>query len=50
MAELKAKAFLEKGGYEDKLILTADTTVLIDDVLLEKPADADVNQKKCLKP
>lgn len=48
LAELKAAAFLKKGGYEDKLILTADTTVLIDDVLLEKPADAD-ESKEMLK-
>jgi len=48
LAELKAKAFLKKGGYENKLILTADTTVLIDDVLLEKPANAD-ESKEMLK-
>jgi septum formation protein len=40
LAEVKAKAFLAKPVYHNKLILTADTTVLLDNQLLEKPADA----------
>jgi len=41
LAKVKAKAFLGEAEYEDKLILTADTTVLLDNQLLEKPQDAD---------
>ncbi|PTB97546.1 septum formation protein Maf [Marivirga lumbricoides] len=40
LAEKKAKAFLADKKYADKIILTADTTVLIDNQLLEKPQDA----------
>ncbi len=40
LARLKAEAFLAKGTYIDKIVLTADTTVLIDGKLLEKPANA----------
>ncbi|WP_340152191.1 Maf family protein [uncultured Marivirga sp.] len=39
LAEKKAKAFAEDAQYSDKIILTADTTVLIDNELLEKPLD-----------
>jgi septum formation protein len=39
LAEVKANAFLGKPAYHNKLILTADTTVLLDNQLLEKPAD-----------
>jgi septum formation protein len=37
LAEKKAKAFIEDPQYQNKIVLTADTTVLIDGVLLEKP-------------
>jgi septum formation protein len=39
LAEKKAKAFAADSQYADKIILTADTTVLIDNELLEKPLD-----------
>lgn len=39
LAEKKAKAFAGDEQYIDKIILTADTTVLIDNELLEKPQD-----------
>ena len=41
LAEKKAKAFADDAKYKDKIILTADTTVLIDNELLEKPQDED---------
>jgi septum formation protein len=41
LAEKKAKAFAEDEKYTDKIILTADTTVLIDNELLEKPQDEE---------
>ncbi|WP_296621820.1 nucleoside triphosphate pyrophosphatase, partial [Marivirga sp.] len=41
LAEKKAKAFAEDERYKNKIILTADTTVLIDNELLEKPQDED---------
>ncbi len=37
LSEKKAKAFLRDSSYENKIVLTADTTVLIDGILLEKP-------------
>ncbi len=37
LSEKKAKAFMGDSRYDDKIILTADTTVLIDGTLLEKP-------------
>ena len=40
LAELKAIAFKDKVEYEDKIVITADTTVLLEDQLLEKPADS----------
>lgn len=40
LAEKKAKAFLADDKYINKIILTADTTVLVEDELLEKPQDA----------
>lgn len=40
LAEKKAKAFLSDSHYADKIVLTADTTVLIGEELLEKPHDA----------
>jgi septum formation protein len=39
LARLKAEAFQSKTQYENKIILTADTTVQIDGMLLEKPLD-----------
>lgn len=39
LAETKAKAFSGKVSYQNKIILTADTTVLVDNQLLEKPQD-----------
>jgi septum formation protein len=39
LAEKKAMAFADDNKYKNKIILTADTTVLIDDELLEKPQD-----------
>jgi septum formation protein len=41
LSEKKAKAFADDAKYRDKIILTADTTVLIDNELLEKPQDDD---------
>ncbi len=41
LAEKKARAFLEEGTYKNKIILTADTTVLIDNELLEKPQNEE---------
>jgi septum formation protein len=41
LAEKKAKVFAEDALYQNKIILTADTTVLIDNELLEKPQDED---------
>lgn len=41
LAEKKAKAFANEGQYANTIILTADTTVLIDDELLEKPQNAE---------
>jgi septum formation protein len=38
LAEIKAEAF--RGSYTDHLILTADTTVLLDKRIMNKPADA----------
>ena len=41
LAEKKAKAFAEDEKYTNKIILTADTTVLIDNELLEKPQNEE---------
>jgi len=41
LAEKKVKAFARDEKYTDKIILTADTTVLIDNELLEKPQDEE---------
>jgi len=41
LAEKKAKAFVDDTKYRDIIILTADTTVLIDNELLEKPQDEE---------
>ena len=41
LAEKKAKAFAADGQYAHKIILTADTTVLIDNELLEKPQNEE---------
>lgn len=41
LSEIKAKAFQSDEAYADKIILTADTTVLLDNELLEKPQDAE---------
>ncbi|WNB18327.1 Maf family protein [Marivirga arenosa] len=41
LAEKKAKAFSNNDAYYDKIILTADTTVLINNELLEKPANQE---------
>ncbi|MBK6265071.1 septum formation protein Maf [Marivirga sp. S37H4] len=40
LSEKKANAFLGNSSYDNKIVLTADTTVLIDGMLLEKPKDA----------
>lgn len=41
LAVRKARAFLNTKTYENSIILTADTTVLIDNLLIEKPTDFD---------
>lgn len=39
LAEIKAEAFRSESS--DHIILTADTTVLVDDIILNKPADVE---------
>ncbi|MDR2385358.1 MAG: Maf family nucleotide pyrophosphatase [Tannerella sp.] len=39
LANLKADAYVKEGISDDELIITADTAVLIDGLLLEKPAN-----------
>ncbi|SMG30389.1 septum formation protein [Marivirga sericea] len=41
LAEKKARAFAADTNYNEHIILTADTTVLIDNELLEKPKNDD---------